>query len=194
MNKPSSNPNQALFFLSLAVLCAALSRLIPHPFNFTPIGAMALFAGTGFQRKWLAFMMPLSAMLISDVILQLSHGTGFHSTMWAVYGSFALIVCIGFLLRSRLSLSTIILASLASSLVFFLITNFAVWLGAAEYGHNFAGLLSCYAAGIPFYNHDLFGSALMNTVMGDLFFSAILFGIYKLASLKFPELARIKSR
>ncbi|HEV7231715.1 MAG TPA: DUF6580 family putative transport protein, partial [Bacteroidia bacterium] len=190
MNKQTTQPNQAFFFLSLAVLCAALSRLIPHPFNFTPIGAMALFAGAGFQRRWLAFAMPLSAMLLSDVILQLSRGTGFHSTMWAVYGSFALIVCIGFLVRKRFSLSSIICGSLASSLTFFLVTNFAVWLGAAEYGHNFAGLLSCYAAGIPFYNHDLFGSALMNTVMGDLFFTAILFGAYKLASLKFPELAR----
>ncbi len=187
-------PSPTFLFVSTAILLAALSRLLPHPFNFTPIGAIALFGGVCFERKSLAFIIPLSAMLLSDAALQWTRGTGFHPMMWAVYGSFGLTACIGLWLRKRARVSSILLASLASSALFFLITNFAVWLGSSMYGHSFASLLACYAAGIPFYNHDLMGSALMNTVLGDLFFTTMLFGIYKLATLKFPQLIRIRSK
>jgi predicted membrane protein len=184
----------AFIFISLSILLAALSRLLPHPFNFTPIGAIALFGGAGFSRRIMGFIIPLGAMLLSDVVLEFTRGIGFHATMWAVYLSFALIVCIGFTLKDKLRLSSLILASLSASLLFFLITNFAVWLNAAEYARNLSGLLACYAAAIPFYSQDLFGSPLLNTVMGDLFFSALLFGAYILVNFRFPKLARIKTK
>ena len=175
-------PSPAFLFVSIAIFAAALSRLLPHPFNFTPIGAIALFGGVCFERKILAFVIPLSAMFLSDLAIQAMYGTGFHHTMWAVYGAFALTGCIGVWLKNRTKLQTIVLASLA----------FAVWLGSTLYAQSLSGLFTCYAAGIPFYNHDLFGSALLNTVFGDLFFTAMLFGAYRLASLKFPELIRIR--
>jgi hypothetical protein len=187
------SPSPTFIFVVLVILLAALSRLLPHPFNFTPIGAIALFGGVCFERKILAFVIPLSAMLLSDLVIQSMRGTGLHHTMWAVYGSFALTACLGIWLRKRTRVTNIFMASLVSSALFFLITNFAVWIGSTFYVQTFSGLLSCYAAGIPFYNHDLFGSALMNTVFGDLFFTAMLFGAYHLASLKFPQLIRIRS-
>jgi hypothetical protein len=192
MSARSFNPSLPL--VCLAVFFAALSRLLPHPFNFTPIGAIALFGGAGFANKAYAFGVPLAAMFISDLALQVAHGTGFHSTMWAVYGSFVLITCLGLWLRNQPTNGRIVFASLAASLLFFLITNFAVWLNGTMYPQNLGGLIACYGAGIPFYQHEFFGSALMNTVMGDLFFSTLLFGGYKLFSYQAPRLREERIR
>src|SRR5437899_383883 len=103
------------------ILAAAASRLIPHPPNFSPITAMALLGGACFVEKRWAFVVPLAAMLVSDVLL------GFHRLMPGVYGSFALIVCLGFWLRSRRAALPIACAALAGSLLFFIVTNFGVW-------------------------------------------------------------------
>ena len=167
--------NPRFIFIISVILFGAVMRLIPHWPNFTPIAAMALFGGAYFQKKHLAFVIPLAALFLSDLIL------GLHSWMIAVYISFALVVGIGFILRSRIKVGSVLLATLSSSIIFFIITNFAVWIGSPFYPQNIVGLMECYSAGLPFLN---------NGVLGDLFFSTIFFGGFYLAQLKFPVLAK----
>ena len=162
-------------------MLVSLSRLIPHIPNFTPIGAVALFAGTYITSKRNSFLLPLGILLFSDLLLELVNGTGFYRDMIFVYGSFALVVTIGYLLRGREQRQTIMVASLVSSILFFFITNFGTWLMYDLYPKTGAGLVSCYIAGIPFFK---------GTVMGDLFYCLILFGSYSLAKWRFPVLAK----
>src|SRR5438128_8384087 len=103
------------------ILAAATSRLIPHPPNFSPIGAMALFGGACFAQKRWAFILPIAALLLSDLAL------GLYRLMPVVYGSFALIVCLGFCLRRHRKAVPIAGAALTSSVLFFVLTNFGVW-------------------------------------------------------------------
>lgn len=162
-------------FLTSIVLIAALCRLLPHPPNFTPIAAMALFGGAYFNSKKFAFIIPLSAMFLSDLVI------GLHSTMLAVYASFAIIVLIGFLLKTRKTIIPVFTAAIASSVLFFLITNFAMWFGTALYPQNLGGLVECYIAAIPFFRY---------TILGDLFYISVLFGGFYLVQLRFPVLAK----
>lgn len=170
--------------LATIILVAALSRLLPHPFNFTPIGAIALFGGAQFSRKYLAFLVPLAAMLVSDVLI------GFHGTMWAVYLAFILTVSIGMGFLRKITAGRVFGSALVSSVLFFLITNFAVWYGSSGfYPQTLAGLGACYAAGLQFYQQTFFGNLFLNTVMGDLFFSGLLFGTYELIKRRVPSLS-----
>jgi len=174
MNKTFFTPK--FLVITGIIILAAVLRLIEYLPNFSPIAAMALFAGTYLKRKELAFAVPVAALLISDIFL------GFHQTMIAVYASFAIIVLLGFYLRRSTKVQNIFLASLVSSLIFFVITNFAVWVsGLVGYPMNFAGLTQCYVAAIPFFR---------NTLLGDLFYNAVFFGGFYLATLRYPALAR----
>lgn len=168
------------FVLGLIGL-VALSRLLPHPFNFTPIGAIALFAGTYITDRKKAFLLPLIALFISDIVIEIVTGSGFYRDMIFVYGSFALITSIGFLVRGREQRQIIMVASLISSILFFFLTNFGTWLMYDMYPKSMQGLLMCYIAGIPFFK---------GTIMGDLFYNLVLFGSFALARWKFPVLAR----
>jgi len=172
------NMNARFIIITGIILFGAVMRLIPHWPNFTPIAAMALFGGAYFSKKHLAFLIPLGALLISDLIL------GFHQWMIAVYVSFALVVGIGFLLKQRIKVGTVLLATLSSSILFFIITNFAMWVGSPFYPQNFTGLIECYTLALPFFN---------NGIMGDVFFSTIFFGGFYLIQLKYPSLAKIKA-
>lgn len=148
-------------FLVLAcmILAAAASRLLPHPPNVASITAVALFGGAYLSdRRW-ALLVPLTALFLSDLIL------GFYSHMWVVYGSFALVVCVGLLLRRRRTPLAIAAATLASSILFFVITNFSVWALGSLYPRTMQGLLACYVAAIPFFQNSLFGDALYSTVL-----------------------------
>jgi hypothetical protein len=165
--------NARILALLAAILTAAALRLIPHPPNFTPIGAMALFSGAYLGRRWLAFVAPLAAMLLSDSIL------GFHSGMPFVYASVALIVLIGCLVRSTVTPLTVVGAALASSVLFFVVTNFGTWLLSGMYPLTGAGLAACYVAAIPFFQ---------NTAVGDLFYCAVLFGGFALLERAVPKL------
>ncbi|MEJ2493062.1 MAG: hypothetical protein P8Y79_01905 [Ignavibacteriaceae bacterium] len=166
-------------FLVLAgmILFAAFTRLIPHPPNFTAVGAMALFGGAYFNKKYLAFAVPVIAMFLTDLIL------GLHQGMYAVYLSFVLIVMIGITLKGRIKIGNIFLASVLASVLFFIITNFAQWLSFPLYSKDIAGLIECYTAAVPFFGY---------TILGDLFFVGVLFGAFELAKNKFPQLARVK--
>jgi hypothetical protein len=178
--------NARFFVLAGIIITAAFMRLIPHWPNFTPIAAMALFGGAYMGKKYLAFLLPMLAMLLSDLLL------GFHSGMAAVYFAFAITVGIGLLLRKRLNAGTIITASLASSVIFFLITNAAAWLTSPQlYPASFVGLMQSYVAGLAFFNDGSYGiSFFMNEVMGGVFYNTMLFGAFYFATKKFPVLAR----
>ncbi len=164
-------------FLTLVgiTLVAAAMRLLPHPPNFTPIAAMALFGGAQYTSKRAAFVIPLAAMALSDVAL----GFGFHRLMPFVYGSFALIVCLGLWIRQRRSLLSIGAAALVGSVLFFVVTNFGVWLEGHLYPPTVEGLLACYVAAIPFFR---------NTLAGDAVYTIVLFGGFALAQKLFPAL------
>jgi hypothetical protein len=157
----------------LMVLAAAASRLIPHPPNMTSVTAMALFGGTMFADVWLAFAVPLGALLLSDLVI------GFHDQMFVVYGSFALIVGIGLWLQRHRNAAYIAGAAVTSSLLFFLTTNFGVWALDHMYPRNIAGLAACYTAALPF---------LRNMLEGDLFYTLVLFGGFALLERQFPTL------
>lgn len=169
--------NNRLIFITLSIFIIAFTRILPHPLNVTPVAAIALFGGAMFINRAMAFAVPLLAMLVSDFFI------GFHSTMWAVYVAFAITVMLGFAVKEKNSPLKIAGASITGSVLFFLITNFAAWYGDVFYTQDFAGLMTSYAAGIPFFR---------NSVLGDLFFNAVLFGGYYVASVRFPKLKEIR--
>lgn len=138
----------------LIILLAVFARLIPHPPNFAPIAGLALFSGSYFKNK-ISLLIPLAVMILSDIFL------GFHSTVLYVYASFILITFIGNKLRS-LKFLNLLSASLLSSIMFFLITNFGVWAAGSMYPKTFNGLIQSYQMGLPFFR---------NTILGDLFYS-----------------------
>jgi len=167
-------------FITSAILLAALSRVFPHFNNFTPIAAMALFGGVYFSDKRLAFIVPLLAMILSDVILELTTGWGFHNTIVYVYVAFIITSAIGLYVRKNTSVQTVLGASVLSSLLFFIITNFGVW--AASGGIDGAsGLATTYVLGVPFFSP---------TLLGDLFYNGILFGAFFLAQKRIPALVK----
>ncbi len=161
------------------VLITALFRLLPHWPNMTPVAALALFGAATFERKWLGLAAPLAAMLLSDALI------GFHGSMGAVYFSFGLTWLLGLWLLQRPTAGRVAAASILSSVLFFLITNFAVWYGSTFYPQTPAGLLTCYVAGAAFYDGTSF---FLNGVLGDLLFSAVLFGGYYLLQQRFASL------
>jgi len=158
MIKKLINPVLIIFF-------AAVLRLLPHPPNFAPIAAMALFGGFYLNKKY-ALIVPLIALSASDLFL------GLHNTMVFVYGSFLLTGAIGILFKKYGKIQYIFAAALCSSILFFLITNFGVWLMWNFYPKNFLGLIECYTAAIPFFR---------NTVLGDLFYTTLFFGSFEFA-------------
>ena len=172
-------PSNRFIILSTLILVAALTRaipyLIPHMWNFTAIGALAIFGGAQFKDKRFAFSIPLCAMGISDLFI----GNGFSGI---VYVGFLTMVGCGYLIRKNITTMNVILASFVSASVFFLITNFAFLYQSTMYPHNLAGIFSSYAAGLPFFK---------NMLIGNLVFSGILFGSYNMILKKYPVLAEV---
>jgi len=152
--------------------------------GLVPIAAIALFGGTYLNKKYMAFIIPFAAMFLSDMLL------GFHAYMGAVYVAFGMTVVIGFVLRRRINPGNVVLASVSSSLLFYLVTNFAAWLASPIYPPNFAGLMESYIAGLAFFNNGSYGlSFFLNEVAGGLFYSGILFGAYYLVRQRIPALS-----
>lgn len=161
----------------LIITVAVVLRLVPHPPNFTPIAAIALFGGTYLDKKY-ALIVPLLIMLISDFFL------GLHQTMVFVYGSFLLTGLIGLWLKKHKNLRNILLATMSSSVLFFVITNFGVWLIWDFYPKNPAGLLQSYFLALPFFR---------NTFLGDLFYTGLFFGSYELLLWSLIQKAKAKA-
>jgi hypothetical protein len=162
------------------ILAAAATRLIPHPPNMTAVGAMALFGGAYFHRRWQALLVPLAAMFLSDVVLSLTiyREYGFS---WApvTYICTALTVALGLTLRNRVTAGRVVGAAVVAGAMFFLISNFSVWLGSTRYPQNLGGLMLCYLAGLPFA---------LNTLAGNLFYCGILFGGLEVMQRSWPAL------
>jgi len=152
----------ALIFTALTIV----SRLIDHPWNFTPLAALALFSGFILPKKYL--FLPLLAQFVSDMFI----GTYTWQIMLVVYASYAVMALSAFALRERYNFGTVVVSSFGASILFFLASNAAVWLWSGMYSVNLAGLMSSYAAGIPFFR---------NTMLGDLLFTGVFFGVYEFA-------------
>lgn len=155
-----------IILAALLILAAAFSRLLPHPVNVAPIAAMALAGGVYLDRRF-ALLVPLIALVLSDLVI------GLYPILLFVYGSFLLIGLLGLWLRSHKRPLPVFGAALLSSILFFVVTNFGVWIiGPETYPRTFAGLVECYVAAIPFFK---------NTVAGDLVYTGILFGMFEFA-------------
>lgn len=166
--------NPRFYSLVTIVLAVSLCRIVPHPPNFTPALAVALFAGAHFTDRRLAVIVPLVAMLVADMFL------GLHVTLPFVYAALLLLVMLGRMLRPRRTVTNIAATAVAGSVVFFLLTNFGVWLTLpAVYPHTPVGLLAAYAAAIPFYQ---------NTLLSTTLFTALLFGGFQLLEHRYPRL------
>jgi hypothetical protein len=163
------------FVVAVFLLFAAIVRILPHPWNFTPIAAMALFGGAKFGKGWQAFLFPLAGLFLGDLFV------GFHRLMPIVYFSFCICVLIGMAFRCKQTAGPLSLATLLGAIQFFLITNFGMWLTSTMsiYPKTFAGLVSCYVAGIPYFG---------NTLLGDAFYAALLFGGFALVEHLSPAL------
>jgi hypothetical protein len=161
--------NKRSIVLMGIVLAAALARLVPHPPNFTPIAAMALFGGACFVNRRTAYLLPLAAMLLSDLVLgvtryDLKRLLGIQPIVYACIWA---TTQLGQLIKDRRSLWQVGAATLAGSLLFFLVTNFAVWSTMHMYPLTGSGLMRCYVEALPFFR---------NTLAGDAVFATILFG------------------
>lgn len=172
--------------ISGMILLAALSRLIPHPANFAPIGGMALFGAAYYTKRHWMFIIPIVSMWISDLILNnvvygqfFDHFVWFYSGSAFTYGAFALIVLFGMLMLKKIHISNLIVSALGASVIFFLVSNFGVWFSGMMYPKTFAGLMACYTAGIPFF---------WNTLLGDLVYTGVLFGIFEYSVRRIPKL------
>lgn len=166
-----------LIIILAVIVLAALIRLLPHPYNFTPIGALALFSGSLIRKKNIALLaLPFGGLIMSDAIMEyIKPGTGFYPGIASVYGSFLLIFILGFFLQSNRSIARVAGFSILSSIVFYLVTNFAFWYGGTLYPLNFSGIMESYYMAIPFFRNGL---------LGDLLFNGFFFGSYYLLSRK----------
>lgn len=171
--------NKRLLVVSGIILAASLTRLIPHPLNFAPLGAMSLFGAAYLSDKKFAFILPLFAMFVTDLLINNIIYASYYGSftlftpgfLW-IYGSIAAIVLIGMVILKKVTLPRVIGSSLLASITFFLISNFGVWLMDPDYPLNIAGLMLCYDMAIPFFK---------NTMLGDFAYSLVLFGGFEFA-------------
>jgi hypothetical protein len=180
------------FLVFAAMLFRFVNPFFPALSNFTPIGAMALFGAAYFTNKKWAFILPLAAMWLSDLVLNNfvyarmypEYYTSF-SWMgdWSVYLAFGLIVALGMGILQEIRPARLALAGISASLLFFLVSNFGVWVGSGMYPMTFEGLLQCFVAAIPFFR---------NTLLGDFFYIAVLFGAAEYIKLKRPYWEKIQ--
>ena len=163
--------------LTLIVIAAALTRalplFIPHIWNFTAVGALAVFSGAQFKDKILAFVMPLAAMALSDLFI----GNGFSLLVYT--GFIAMVIC-GFLIRNNKTVTNVVLSSICSAVVFYLITNFAFFYSVSLYPHNLTGIITSYTMALPFLN---------NMIVGNLIYGTVLFGSFYFLEKRYPALA-----
>lgn len=161
----------SVFALASLAVC---TRLVPHPQNFTPLAAIAIFSGAMLGKKWYAFAVPVAIRLVSDLLL----GAPLYSSMWAVYLSMGLVVVMGMFMCANMRFRNVFATALLSAVAFFIITNFACWL-EGWYGYSFQGLMNCYVAAIPFFRMD---------ILSTMVYSIGFWGIYQVAVKTVPAL------
>jgi len=167
------------------ILVASFSRIIPHIPNFTPIGAIALFGGAYLKNKYHAFLIPIASLWLSDLVLNnfiysyYSDFTWFYPGFIWQYASFVLIIIIGYLFLKKLNFKNVLVTTIGSSLLFFIVTNFGVWISGTMYTLDLNGLIACYVMALPFYK---------GTLLGFVTYSAFLFGALEFSKNKFQTL------
>ena len=149
---------------ALLIIIGIFGRMLPHPMNFTPVLAVALFSGAYLTDRRAAFLLPLGLMLLTDIML------GLHHTMAATWLSMAGIVAIGMWVRKRVTVTRAALGAVSGSVLFFLVTNFFAWF--ALYEQTWQGLTQCYLAALPFFR---------NTLSSTVLYTCVLFGAYETA-------------
>lgn len=152
------------------MLLGIVSRIVPHPWNATPVMAIALFAGTYLEKRW-AMLLPLAIVAVSDLLI------GWHNTVPFTWGAFLLTGIIAWWVRQRPGALRILYGALAGSVAFFVITNFGVWLVGGLYPPTAEGFWQCYVAAIPFFR---------NSLLGDLVWTTALFGGFTLVTTLLP--------
>lgn len=171
-----SNKAWLYIILGLIIVASIIMRLVPHPANFIPLGALALFSGTYIRSKW-GIIIPVIVMVGTDLII------GLHNLILFTWGSFLLIAMIGWWVRKKKNIWRIVGGTLAGSILFFVVTNFAVWAFTPLYSKTVAGLVQCFYMAIPFFR---------NTMAGDLFYVGIFFGLYELVALVLKKRIPVK--
>jgi len=179
MKPEKQNNDRNLYLLrflivALMIFAAAALRILPHLLNFTPIGAMAIFAGSLFRNHWVAFLFPLAALFACDLFV------GLYKLMFIVYLSFALSVAIGRWVAHSRTVARIGGAVFLGALQFFVVTNFAMWAWSDFYPKTSTGLATCFVNAIPYF---------WNTLAGDALYAAVLFGGFALAERFLPQIA-----
>lgn len=192
MNASAKTVDLRLGAIVLLVLVAAATRLMPHPYNFSPLGAIALFSGALLTRRWLAIVLPITAAFASDLVINNTlYAEYYEGFVWMAEGSgwmyliYGLIAVLGMFVLRTVSLGRVLGGSLGASILFFIASNFICWPGNPFYAQDLGGLMTCYAAGVPFFP---------GTVAGDLVYSAALFGGYALLQRYVPELRAVPMR
>ena len=151
----------------ILIILGIAARFLPHPANFAPIGAIAIFSGIYLPKKW-AIILPLVALVFSDIFI------GFYSwpIMLSVYGSFIIMGLIGLWVGRNKKASTVLGGTILGSIIFYSVTNFSVWAFGSWYEHSLSGLINCYIMAIPFFR---------NSLLGDLFYTGVLVGAYEVS-------------
>ncbi len=180
--------------VAIVVSLLAMSRLLPHTvafslFNFSPIGGIALFSAAYFNKKYMAYLLPVVALWASNLLINnLFYAQYFEGFSWfanpEVYFAFLLIVLMGSSLLKKITVARLAIGAVSASLIFFIVTNFYVWLNTALYAKSSTGLVACYVAAIPFY---------WNTLASDLLYTGVLFGMFEYAKRQYPSLVLEKA-
>ena len=167
--------NTKVLLIASIIFLVSLTRLVPHLPNFTPVLALAIFGGAYLPNRIIALSLPILAMFLSDLII------GFHSQIYAVYVAIIILSLLGNMIKTK-NIKNLAITGFAGSLIFFMITNFSVWLSGGLYPLTIDGLLECYIMAIPFFH---------NTLISTLLFLGILFFGYTFAEKKYQVLKKI---
>jgi len=179
--------NPRTLLITVIIISASMWRLISlsgHTplHDFTPIGAMALFGGCYFSDKWKAYLVPLCTLWLTDLVLSYfvyHHFTLFYQGFAWTYGAFAIMVMVGTFIK-KVSIRNVIMASVITALLHYIITDFGTWIGDQIYPLTWQGFIACYVAAIPYF---------LRMLEANLLFGGLMFGAFELAKKKFPVLA-----
>ena len=170
-----------LLLIILFIAVIFFGRVLPHPYNFTPLIAVTLLSSFAISNRMLALVVPLMGFWLSDLFMNnvvyagyYSNFTIFNSGMIWTYGAILLVGLMGSSFINKISSGKVVLASLSGSTIFYIISNFGVWVLSPMYAKSVTGLIQCYTLALPFYGTSL---------IGDLLYSSLLFGAYQLCLL-----------
>ena len=182
--------NLLLIVLFIAIIF--FGRIFPHPYNFTPLIAVTLLSSYSLSNKFLAISIPLVGFWLSDLFINNYIYAGFfadfivfNTVMIWTYGAIILVALMGSSFLNKISMGKVVLANLSGSTIFYLISNFGIWAFSPMYAKTLAGVVQCYSLALPFYGTSL---------MGDLVYSALLFGAYQLVFSKTPNFLTSQSK